>query len=435
MTTFSRTEALIPAVDGIQMTAYRRQRAINKVKGTTYEMDVARLEGVDISAGGEAMTPYDIIDLWKQEDILVYRSRSIGGKIEDSGGAIKAVPGGIGQELSEYRILVMDYQNDIKEILGLNAVTDATSPPQKMLNGVANFAAAGTNNALSDLSFADKKMKQDITQSVLIRIQDMVRHGRGDEIAAIIGRDSARRLGKAPALDKYHFGITIEDDPTPEEDQQFLGALIEAVKTGQITVDEQFMAQSLYKENMRKGQLYLSYRIRKNKEEAAAQKLQDIQANGQQQQQSAQVTAQLEQQTITLKADLELRNAIEIEKEKQNTIRLASEYDLEKERIGASGRVEASFVQAKGRDENNRRDVKGMLIKEGKQAQIGDIDIPADLESRVAPVTSAEHPRLPMTGFSFLSPPEQHQMQQQGPAEEMAEPQGQPEEMEMEQAA
>jgi hypothetical protein len=134
-------------------------------------------------------------------------------------------------------------------------------------------------------------------------------------------------------------------------------------------------------------------------------------------------------------------------------IELSGQFDLERERISATGRVESSFVQAKERDAANIRDNKTKLMQSDKMEDMGEIDVPAELESRVAPETAGGQPLdiQEPSGFSFLGSASKQQpaaqgadMMQQGMNEQMnaanpmQEMQGMEEEMEgaeMEQGA
>jgi len=96
-------------------------------------------------------------------------------------------------------------------------------------------------------------------------------------------------------------------------------------------------------------------------------------------------------------------------------IELRGNFDLERERIAASGRVESSYVQATERQDSNVRDNKAKLIKEDKKDDVPQIDIKANLESRVAPQTAEGKPLdINIEDFNFAKEPtpEEQQMQQ-----------------------
>ncbi len=152
-------------------------------------------------------------------------------------------------------------------------------------------------------------------------------------------------------------------------------------------------------------------------------------------QQTLQVEYQMKSELEKVKAEMEAR-----------LIELRGQFELERERIAASGRVESSYVQAVERQDSNVRDNKAKLIKEDKQDGVPQIDIKANLESRVAPETTGGKELTPnIQPFDFSEPaPEEEQipqeqmmpqqqpgMEEQIPEEAMMEQGAQKEAMEM----
>jgi hypothetical protein len=135
-------------------------------------------------------------------------------------------------------------------------------------------------------------------------------------------------------------------------------------------------------------------------------------ASEQAKQQTLQVEYQMKSELEKVKAEMESK-----------LIELRGQFDLERERIAASGRVESSYVQAVERQDSNVRDNKAKLIKDDKQDGVAQIDIKANLESRVAPeTTGGKELGLNITPIDFTQPMGQEQeqgMEQQMPQEEM----------------
>ena len=145
--------------------------------------------------------------------------------------------------------------------------------------------------------------------------------------------------------------------------------------------------------------------------------LQMQQQNGQIQQQSAMAAEQAKQQTAQMQAQIDIQILQAKTEFEAKLIELRGQFDLERERIAATGRVESSFVQAKERDTANIRDNKTKLMQADKMEDMGEIDVPAELESRVAPETAGgEQLDLSQLGEIDLSSeptPEEQQMAQQ----------------------
>jgi len=433
MVPYSRMAAIIPMIDDIQVMNYKRRWTLMRAIPSGWAIDLEGMEDIDLTGGGQALTKKELMDLFVRTGNFVFRSRQINGNLKGSSGPpVSFLKGGIGDEVVEYSNQITYNANLINQTLGLNEATDGSTVNAKNLNSTNQAMLTGTNNALSDLFFADKQLAEDFASSVLLRAQDLMRpdasgKSRAYEFEAIIGVDSVKRLGEAPPLDKYSFGITIEDAPTAAEEEDFNLSLNQAMAAGQISIDERFMAKSIAEDNIIQAQLYLSYRVRKNKEEQANQTAANTQQTAQLQMQSAQATAEEERKTIKFKTDEEIRKAQELHALEMQKLGAQGGVKLEAERIGASGRVESAFVQAKERDTSNMRDNTGKLLKEGMDSKVDVINIAADLKSNVEPLTSPENPGLPKPAFSFLddvAPPQPEPMPQQQPQQMM--PEGMP---------
>ena len=140
------------------------------------------------------------------------------------------------------------------------------------------------------------------------------------------------------------------------------------------------------------------------------QKAEQIQQQAEQaKQQTIQMEYQMKSELEKVKAEMQAR-----------LIELSGQFDLERERIAASGRVESSYVQATERQDSNVRDNKAKLIKEDKQNDVPQIDIKANLESRVAPETEGgKQLGLDIQGFNFANNEEEQMPQDQMMQEQM----------------
>lgn len=421
MVPYSRMAAIIPMVDDIQVVNYKRRQTLYRAIPSGYAIDMEGLEDIDLTGAGKAMTKKDLLDYFARTGNILFRSRAVNGSFKGASGIpVQFIKGGVGDEIVEYSNQILFNIDVIRQTLGLNEVTDGSTVNAKNLNSTNQAMTIGTNNALSDLFFASKQFTEEIAASVLIRAQDMLRpdqsgKSRSEDLAAIIGKDSSKRIGQAPALDKYHFGITIEDEPTAAEQEDFNMSLNNAMATGQISIDERFMAKSIAEDNIVQAQLYLSYRVRKNKEEQQQNAIQQQKSNADVQVQSARAVEEEKRKTIQFQTDEEIRKARELHPFKMLEIGAQGGVTLEAKRIDASGRVESAFTQATERDNSNIRDNTGKLIKEGMGDKVDAVNIPANLESRVEPITSNENPQLPKPAFSFL----QEEQPMQPPQEEM----------------
>jgi hypothetical protein len=414
MKTFSRMEAIIPYADAIQLAYYRLQHELNTSVPKGFNINLAALEEVSLSGGGQTMKPSDIIDLYLQRGVLVSRSTTFDGRPNPP--AITELQGGTGGAIAEYWNLINQNLDMIRQTLGLNELTDGSTPNPKLLTTVAQLAASGTNNALSDIVYSDKQITQSLSEAIIIRVQDIVRTTDGVAIADSLGKGTVELLKVSPDITRYTFGISIVDKPTAEEKAKLDELIKVALQQGQLDISDVIRLNNI--PNIKQAELFLAYKVRKNMERKQQEALQMQQQNGQIQQQSAMAAEQAKQQTAQMQAQIDIQLVQAKAEMEAKLIELRGQFDLERERIAATGRVESSFVQAKERDAANIRDNKTKLMQDDKMDNMGEIDVPAELESRVAPETAGGQPlNLQQANVNFAEGPtseEQALMQQQG---------------------
>lgn len=418
MRVISRSESLIPYADAIQLAVAKLQHALNSVVPRGYSINLDTIESVALESGGKAMSPREILDLFFSRGILLTRSINVPGGGTQNQPAIEPLEGGVGSEIAEFWTTIQNNIELIRSTLGLNELTDGSSPNPKLLTTVANLAATGTNNALGDLFQGDRDMVESITKSVIIRIQDILKTSGAEDFVNALGNGTVTILRNIGDAAKYIYQVEIKDEPDVEEIQMFNEQVKIAQESGQITVADALRLAGI--KNLKQKEMFLAYVVKKNMERQQQEKQADVQNNAQAQMQSAQAAEQMKQQTLQLEFQLKSQLSMQEHQQKMQELAAQGQYRLEEERIASTGRVEASFVQAKGRDESNMRDNTTKLIDKDKAEHVGVVNIPADLQSRVEPETANNQPLnvdIPdMSRFSFLGGTP---MQQQEEPEQM----------------
>lgn len=419
----SRMDDVIPVADNIQLAYYKMQDALNSAIPKGFAVDLDKLEGVTMAIGQKELNNFELTKLFKQKGIGIYRGKGVDGK--DSGIPFTELANGVNDAIPQFMEAIRSYFELANNILGLNDVTDSSTPNAKTLNGVAQMAQMGTNNALSDIYFADEQLANSVFESVIIRAQDIIRQGKGQAFVNALGYGTTKILAETPNIDRYTYGVTIKAKPTQDE-LNFINEQISiAQQNGQITVDDVIFLDTF--KNAKEKALFLAYRVKKNREIQQQQKAQLDQANSQGQAQAAQVAEQARQSTLQMEYDLKFKFMMAEKGEERKNLEVQGQYNLEKARIDSSGRVEASYVQAKERQDSNVRNNVTDLIKNDKGEEQSKIDIKDDLVSTVEPFTSATNPTLDIElpqeeadTPSFLHPQETPQQEQAEPTQESA---------------
>lgn len=401
----SRVEELIAYADGIQYAYYKLQHILNSKVPPGYAINYDALESVDLGAGASKMTPKDVMDLFFDRGILVHRSQGLGTEGKTLPPPIVPISNGVLNEMADYWTMINTNIALMKETIGLNDLTDGSTPNAKTLTEIARAAQGGTKNALSDIYANQRRLIKDLTKDTVKHCQYLVKDGNSDLLAYSLGDGSMKRLRNIKDIDKYLYSVSIQENPTQEE----LISLNEQIKIGQqngeITVSDVFMLDNMT--NIKQKQAFLAVKVKKNIAQKQQEALQLQQQNGQIQVQSAQMAEQAKQQTLTLEYQLKTQHDLAVIEAQKELEAMKGQFNLEAKRIDASGRVGASEVQALGRDINNKRDntTKLMTTPEGGPSKedivtIVDRETLTDFPTSVLPQTANEEP-LELQEFDF----------------------------------
>ncbi len=303
MTFSGITERLITLEDSLCLTWYKLQNLRNKLIPYLIKLDLNALEGTNFSKGGKKMTPSDLVDFMMQEFVVLYRSTDLLSRNPNYDPARIEVTG----QLQAYKLLYEELQQGLqlmRDITGLNEVTDGSTIDQKTLNGATNAMQESTNNALYLIMNADKELTNTLSDAIVQRIQVAVKLGNVEGYAKALGSDSVQFLQISPDISNYELGIFVKDAPTYAERQAFIQDL--NLKDSQGLIDPQDKLIVMSCTNLKQAGELLAYKIQKRKEEQQQFAIQQQQVAAQGNAQVAQVAEQMKQQTIQvqLQADL-----------------------------------------------------------------------------------------------------------------------------------
>lgn len=311
----SLMERMRPLYDDYMITHFKLQNLRNRMIPNGWAIDLDALETVTLEKGGAEMHPKQVLDMFFQSGILVYRGSSLDGT-NPNRKPIEQVQNSYGNELTALTNELIRIVNEMRDLTGLNEVTDGSTPSDRMLNGVASLANQSTNNALGKIIRADKWMNQSVAKGVIQRLQICVKNGDVEGIVPALGEGTVRHIKVTNAIAPHVWGIMILDIPTDEERQMLLQQLNLKDANGQIEPEDVVTVYNIH--NIKEARQYLAYKTKKRKQEAQQAAAQQQQQNTQSQIQSAQAAELEKRKTIKLEYDLKLRNELrKIEEEKK----------------------------------------------------------------------------------------------------------------------
>ncbi len=301
------TEQCMPIVDGVQIAWLKLQQAIAEARPKGIAINLDAIEDVQI---GKALDPMGVLDLYTQKGTLVYRLKDQNGGYSDKR-PIEELQGGIGDEAQRW---FMDIQNKIqliRDTIGMNELTDASSPDARTLTTIAHAAQEGTNNALYQVVEGEHYLMKKVAENVSLRVQDIAKNGGMSGYVTAVGKGTKEFVESSTGLGAHEFGIKIIMKPSDSERQELKELMITAL--GQQTIS---FADAIFIKNIDHtaiAEQVLAYRIKKRKEEQAKESERLQMMNAEVNSQTAERAEAAKQQTIQL--EYELKSQI-VEQEK-----------------------------------------------------------------------------------------------------------------------
>ncbi len=307
-------EHMKSTIDDLNEATFKLRNARNSMVPPGWDIDLAAIENVALGAGGEKMKPKEILSMFFEKGTLISRRSGIS---MDSNVNYKAIVPLNNNSLDYFTTLANDIamsKQALRDITGLNELTDGSTPNPKTLTTIANLANESTNNALYPYINAKRRIYENLSKAIIQRLQAAVRKGGYSGYDKI----SQRWVQVPKSILEYDYDILIEDQPSEEQRQVIYSLMMEDIKAGYISHAE--VISVLYTKNLKHAAFLLSYKVEKGKERQQQFALQNTQANAQAQMQSNQMAEQLKMQAETQRHMMKMD---EIDKEKSWEYKIA----------------------------------------------------------------------------------------------------------------
>lgn len=297
-------QQLIPVIDQIQLDWLKLQQFKAEAKPRGVSIEIGALEDVKFGRGGEVMGPRDLFDLFEKKSVLLWRRTSRDGKQANFKPVEPLDFGGAADVALWFESIQMNIQL-LKDIIGLNDFTDASTPDPRSLTTTANMAAQSTNNSLYDLIDADVELMKRLATSVVIRLQDMEELGLLDRYALSIGNNSINWLRNNPKVSRHDYAIDVRPVPSEEERHMVIEDAKALMGADLLSYADIVMVKNM--DDLRVAEQMLAWRLERRRKEKLQESLMLQQKNAEVQSQSAIAAEQAKQQTLAMKIEGDLR--------------------------------------------------------------------------------------------------------------------------------
>jgi hypothetical protein len=352
----SLVDRMIPFADQIQLAHLKIQHTLAKARPKGAAFEIGSLENVSKGDGG-TFTPMELQEIYDQTGNIYYR------RIDDEGQMTGAMPiqeleNGIGRD---FNTLIGVYNHNmqmIRDVTGVNESRDASKPSSEALVGVQKLSLLASNNATRDINDAYLNVTTRVSQSITVRMQDLVNFkGLHKMYANVIGDTAMYSIDMMKKLSIHEFGITLDVAPSEEEKQMMEQNIQASIAQKEIRLEDAIMIRSI--KNIKMANQMLVLRRKKYQEEQQLQAQEASKQNAELQQQSAQQAAQLKQQ--------ELQTEMQIE---QARVQAKAQADMELKQL--EFQLKEQFEQAQ--HQRRLREIElGNLGKEGAASIQGEV--------------------------------------------------------------
>lgn len=297
----SLVQRMIPVEDKLNVIELKAEQIIQKITPDGFQIDVSALADLDLG-DGKALTPMDHLNMLMQTGSVFTNSYNQGGDFNYAKDIIREFKTGdsIGKlnGLSQQREV---YFNMLREVIGLNKASDASTPDKESLVGLQKLASRSSNTATRHILDGANDLTLRLAEAVTYRFGDVMRYSElREDYARKIGATAVVDLEYASKLHLHDFAIFLELEPDDEEKAKLEADLTIEVQNGTIGTDDKYKVLNI--KNRKYSYQYLGILKEKNAKRAEERKAREIELQTKGNIESTQAAEAAKQATYQLEA-------------------------------------------------------------------------------------------------------------------------------------
>ncbi len=294
-------ETIMTTLDNIQIQWLQFQHHAAKSVPAGPAIEFSALQDISISgAGGKAITPKQALQIYFDTGVLLWRRRDAAGNMTNFK-PIEELAGGISNAMEKHFSFMIQDINLLRGQIGLNELTDASTPNSEMGKAVATMASGGTDDALRPLHFAFDEINKGTQMRTVMHISGMAATGLAPEYTEALGTHKMSLVALLSDLTMHELGVYVQKAPTDEVNLWFRTTCEKGVDKGSLLEEEAF--EIINEPNVYK-RIRLLKMYRQQKQQAAQENFaREAQVKSQNDIASAQSSQQYAQQTEQMKIE------------------------------------------------------------------------------------------------------------------------------------
>jgi len=209
-------ESIIPTLDNIQIQWLQYQHHAAKSVPAGPAIEFQALQDISIEgAGGKKLTPKEALQIYFETGILLWRRRDAAGNLSNFK-PIEQLPGGISNAMEKHFSFMIQDINLLRDQIGLNELTDASTPNSEMGKAVATMAAGATDDALRGLHFAFDWINLGTHKKTVMTISGMAATGLAPQYTEALGLEAMAVTALLSDVTMHELGVYLMKQPTNE---------------------------------------------------------------------------------------------------------------------------------------------------------------------------------------------------------------------------
>lgn len=329
-------ERLIPYIDDYQLTMLKIQNFKNRAVPSGWWIDLSALEKVAMTKGGQDMQPKELLQMFFDTGVLLGRSDNDGGTPQSANWRpVIPIENTAASELAMFYNDLMSTISAIEKMTGYNDVTLGQASSKTLVPGYES-GQQSTNEALYPMAFAEENIMLRLAEDMLCRTQQGLKKGGIEGYAPALNSNMLQFMSISPDIAWRDYGIELEKRTTQDQKAWLMQIMQGDIANG--LLDSSDAVVLVNTKNVKEAQMIWAYRVRKEKERQADQRMQEIQAQQQGNQQAAQMAQQAEAQKFQMESQLQ----IQLEQ-----MRIQGELQKEQMRIDSAERIALSQNNSK----------------------------------------------------------------------------------------
>lgn len=327
---------MIQIDDDIQIIRLKHAQLVQRMIPDGYAINIDAMEEIDLGNG--TLKVQELVDMFMQTGSTVFRTINAEGNY--AGAENKPITpngtGGSSDKLNQLRLEMADKLNQLREVIGMNNVSDGSNPEKDSLVGAMKLAAFNSNVATRGVLFGGNDITLRLAEAVTYRIADLLKYSDlKEDFVRKIGAAGVADLEEVKNLHLSDFGIYLELELDDEDRMKLEADLSKEIDKGYIDTADKYKVLGV--KNLKMAIQYLAILKKKRQKR----------------------DAELKEQEYKVQADQNIRAAAEAEKFKQQTAQIEAQVKMQVQELTNQGMVQK--VMAEGEQQRQTEMVKGQF--------------------------------------------------------------------------